>query len=44
MTVSDKERLSIFQEMEIMLKIGVEFENVGKKQLLLKFAKFTVVE
>lgn len=25
-------------------KIGVEFENVGKKQLLLKFAKFTVVE
>ena len=25
-------------------KIGVEFENVGKKQLLLKFAKFTVIE
>ena len=25
-------------------KMGVDFENVGKKQLLLKFAKFTVVE
>lgn len=25
-------------------KIGVEFEQVGKKQLLLKFAKFTIVK
>lgn len=25
-------------------KIGVEFEHVGKKQLLLKFAKFTIVK
>ena len=25
-------------------KITVEFENVGRKQLLLKFAKFTIIE
>ena len=25
-------------------KIGVEFEQVGKKQLLLKFAKFTIIK